>query len=260
VVEGQVAVSSAGTYHVGVLARAYAILNAVSETPRTVAELSEELGADSRTVYRITRNLETNGFLRRVSKDQHRFALGFRLLQLGNRASEQLDLRMLAADTLRVLASSSGESALLSIRSGLDVVFAKRVDGGSSLRLSVEEGSRQPLPMGAVGKVLTAFSSREVEDEVLAQHPLIKADGSKVEPEAMRSDLEEIRQRGLAISRSEFTLGAGSIAAPVRDGGGTVIAAISIAGPESRVLDANRERNIQAVIRAAEELNSLLST
>lgn len=252
--------TGAGTYHVGVLARAYAILNAISETPRTVAELSEELGADSRTVYRITRNLETNGFLRRVPRDQHRFALGFRLLQLGNRASEQLDLRLLAADTLRSVASLSGESALLSIRSGLDVVFAKRVDSGSSLRLSVEEGSRQPLPMGAGGKILTAFASREVEDEILVGHPLVMADGSVVALDDMRAELEEIRRTGLAISRSEFTLGAGSIAAPIRDGGGTVIAALSIAGPESRVLDVNGERNIRAVIAAAEELSSLLAT
>ncbi len=252
--------TSADTYHVGVLARAYAILNAISDTPRTVAELSEELGADSRTVYRITRNLETNGFLRRVPRDQHRFALGFRLLQLGNRASEQLDLRLLATDTLRSVASLSGESALLSIRSGLDVVFAKRVDSGSSLRLSVEEGSRQPLPMGAGGKILTAFASREVEDEILLGHPLVKADGSVVALDDMRAELEEIRRTGLAISRSEFTLGAGSIAAPIRDGGGTVIAALSVAGPESRVLDVNGERNIGAVITAAQELSSLLAT
>lgn len=247
-----------GSYHVGVLARAYAILDAVSDSPRTVLELSESMGADSRTVYRITRNLEINGFLRRVPTDQHRFALGFRLLQLGNRASEQLDLRVFGAETLKNLAALTGESALLSVRSGHEIVFAKRVDGSSSLRLSVEEGSRRPLPMGAAGKVLTAYATNDVIEDILSR-PVLRGDGGGVSLEDLRLEFDSIRSTGIATSRSETTVGAGSIAAPVLGGDGKIVAVLSVAGPEARVLDINGERNSEMVLAAAAELTAQFS-
>jgi DNA-binding IclR family transcriptional regulator len=241
-----------------VLARAYAILDTVSRSPSTVAELSGVLDADSRTVYRITRNLESNGFLRRVPNEPHRFALGFRLLQLGGRASDQLDLREIGHQTLKDVAESTGESALLSVRSGLDIVFAKRVDSQSTLRLSVEEGSRRPLPLGAAGKVLTAYAPADIVAQVL-KRPLIRADGVVLIPSDLEAEFAEIRQGGVAMSRSEITLGAGSVAAPIWGGGGEVIAVLSVAGPEGRLLDVHGGRNRELVRAASAKLSAQLA-
>ena len=109
------------------------------------------------------------------------------------------------------------------------------MDTVSQLRLEVQLGNPYPLHAGASSKAFLAFLSAEEIELYLAQHHLDPVtEKTIVDPEALRLELAAIKRRGYATSQGERQVGAASIAAPVFDHDGHVIAVLSAAGPLSR--------------------------
>lgn len=241
--------SSNTSYRIGVLERAYRVIDEVASRPRTVPELAEALDLDSGTVYRIVRNLSGAGYLRQL--DEHRYGLGFKFLQLGHILLEQLDLREVARPIMEQLAQFTGESSFLAVRERYEVVFIDWVDGIQSIRLSVRVGDRRPLNVGAAGKLLLAYAPVNVTATITGGRAVKITDRTIVDPEALQAEIARIRAVGYAESRGENTPGAGSLAAPVRDARSIVVASLALGGPAERLLDEHRERNLRVLLEAA---------
>ena len=239
--------SSAGSYRIRVLERAYLIIDEVTAGPRTVPELAEKLDIDPATVYRIVRNLSHEGYLRQLD-DSYRYGLGFKFLQLGHRLLEEMDLREIARPYLEELSERTGESSFLSLRDRYEVIFVDRVDGMQGIRLSVRVGDRRPLNAGAAGKLLLAYAPKNIIEAVVGDYATKVTDRTIVEEKALRAEIRRIHDAGYAESRGENTPGAGSFAAPIWDARGIVVAGLVLGGPQDRLLNEHHDRNLRAVL------------
>lgn len=245
------------SYHIGVLDKAFAILMSVADGPKTVVQLSEELGLNWNTTYRIVRNLEDKSVLRAL--DGKRFAINLQVFQLGNQLREA-ELIDVARSSLIALAAETEESAFLSIRQGLRVTVIDRIESPHPLRLSSRVGSSRPLHAGAMGKLLLAFAPPEVLEQLLRTPLERMTPNTIIDPNALRREIETIRQDGVALTFEENTPGSSAVAAPVHDSGGSVVAALSIGGPTERVSHLDRDFVTSCITKHAERISADLAT
>jgi DNA-binding IclR family transcriptional regulator len=177
---------------------------------------------------------------------------------MGTRLLEQLDLPGIGRPCLEDLVETTGESAFLNVRERLESVCVDRVDGKYAIRLSVRIGDRRPLNAGAAAKLLLAYSPDHISELLLRNIPQKTTENTIVDADRLRTELSRIREVGYSESCGESTVGAAALAAPIIDSRGLVIAALSLGGPETRVLYENRDRNIQALLKASAEVSQLL--
>lgn len=204
---------------IGVLDKAVGVLHCVAESPCGLAELVERTGLPRATAHRLAAGLETHRLLARDADG--RWRLGPALTELASHVNDPL----LAAGSavLPHLREITGESVQLYRREGLARVCVVALEPPAGLRDTVPVGTHLPMTAGSGAKVLLAFSDAATQQAVL--------------PTAKFTDrtLAEVRRRGWAQSAAEREPGVASVSAPVRDGRGTVIAAVSVSGPIDRM-------------------------
>ena len=203
---------------VAVLDKAVAILRAVAEEPATLAELVARTGLPRATAHRLAVALEGHRLVRRT--DTGSWAPGPGLAELSRGGA---DLAELAGRHLVTLRDASGESAQFYVRDGATRVCVAAAERTSGLRDTVPVGARLPMTAGSAAHALLAFAPAE---EVT---PLLPAASFTART------LLDVRRRGWAHSVAEREAGVASISAPVRDGAGAVLGAVSISGPVERL-------------------------
>jgi IclR family acetate operon transcriptional repressor len=204
--------------------RAAQLLVAVADSvdPIGIGELAEATDLPKSTVSRLVAALERHAL---VQRDGARGPLrpGPVMMRLARRGVGDRDLVDLAADSLRRLADASSETINLAVPTPLGVEHLSQVDSHHFIGSTNWIGRRVPHTSTAVGKVFLAFGAVRLTREHAA----------------LRPELETVRARGYATAIGELEPGLAAIAAPVRDGSGDVLAALSISGPEGRL---TRER------------------
>jgi DNA-binding IclR family transcriptional regulator len=201
---------------VGVLDKAFAVVDALDASPLTLAELVAASGLSRATTHRLAVALEAHGMVRRTGDG--RFALGPRLAGPS--------LAQAAQPALERLRDETGESVQLYVRQGDRRLSVASLESPHGLRTIVAVGALLPLDVGSAGKVL-------------------------------RGDAETAR-RGWAQSVEEREPGVASVSAPVRDGVGDVVAAVSVSGPIGRTTRSPGRRYAGAVVAAARAVEQAL--
>jgi DNA-binding IclR family transcriptional regulator len=216
---------------VGVLDKSVAILDALARRgPLALAALVDATGIARPTAHRLATALEAHGL---VGRDvEGRFRLAARLAEWGRVAVSVDRLVDAARPVLAGLRDATGESAQLFVRDGDGRVCVATAERPSGLRDTVPVGAVLPLDRGSGGTVLRAWA---------ADAPRTTA-------------VERTRRRGWAESVAEREAGVASVSAPVRDGRGDVIAAISVSGPIDRLGRAPGRRFAAEVVAAARGL------
>jgi DNA-binding IclR family transcriptional regulator len=219
------------------LDRAFAILELFgADHPEWgTSEVARAAGLPVPTAHRILAALAGRRYLARDELTR-RFRLGPAALDLGERARAMLDLRQVALPVLRRLARETDETALLTVPNGERdrSVCLERVESSQPLRLSVEPGRRLPLHAGASQKALLAFLADD-EIERLVDSPLERLCRATItDPQQLRTNLREIRDRGWAVSFEETNVGVWGVAVPLLDEHGAAVAALGLAGPSAR--------------------------
>ena len=205
---------------VGVVDKAVVVLTALERGPAALAELVERSGLARPTAYRIAVALEHH---RLVARDvQGRFVLGQRIAELaGHRRADPLELA--AGQVLSRLRDVTGESTQLYRRDGDVRRCVAAVERPSGLRDTVPVGAELPMTAGSAAQVLLAWT-----DPAEAAELAVKARFSP-------AVLTTVRKRGWAASVAEREAGVASVSAPVFDGSGAVVAAVSVSGPIDRL-------------------------
>jgi len=135
---------------------------------------------------------------------------------------------------------------------GLESVYVDRLESPHTVRIFAKVGTRLPAPTTSTGKVLlAALPPDELDVRLRAWVPRRITPYTIVDEPALRARLREIAARGWAENREESRVGVVSVGAPVRDGDGAVIAALSVAAPADRAGPAPLPRIRAAVIEAA---------
>jgi DNA-binding IclR family transcriptional regulator len=219
---------------VAVLDKAVAILSAVAAEPATLAELVERTGLPRATAHRLAVALEGHRLVRRT--DAGAWAPGPALAELSRGTG---DLGEIVGRHLVALRDASGESAQFYVRDGATRVCVAAAERTSGLRDTVPVGARLPMTAGSAAHALLAFTPAEEVTRLLPSASFTAR------------TLLEVRRRGWAHSVAEREPGVASLSAPVRDGGGAVLGAVSISGPVERLGRRPSPEVIGAVLDAA---------
>lgn len=218
------------------------VLHAVAAEPCTLSDLCIRTGLPRATAHRLAVGLEVH---RLVTRDAHGlFRPGPGLAELAATATDTL--LDAAASVLPRLREITGESVQIYRREGTVRVCVASMEPPTGLRDTVLVGARLPMSAGSGAKVLLAWADPQTQRTVLPDAEF----GERV--------LIEVRRRGWAQSAGEREPGVASVAAPVRDAAGNVIAAVSVSGPIDRIGRRPGARWAADLLAAAEAIHKRL--
>jgi IclR family pca regulon transcriptional regulator len=210
------------------LARGLDVLRAFDEHHRemSLAEVATATGLARPTARRLLLTLEELGYVRSTDAS---FSLTPKVITLGTAYVASLGLWDVARPHLEALVRRTGESSSMAQLDGGDIIYVARVAVPKIIALRVDIGTLFPAPQTSQGKVLLAALSREDLDATLATPSRSGLPRYIGKPrEALDEELTQVRARGWAIADEELAPGVRSIAVPVRDGSGTVRAAMNV--------------------------------
>jgi IclR family transcriptional regulator, acetate operon repressor len=223
---------------VGVLVKALDILDLMAtDAPCSVAHLCQVTGVTKPAAYRILKTLDQRGY---VVRDELRreYSLGPALLGLTRAVRNSTDLVQLARPAMQALVDEFGETVNLGVVTHGQVVYLDAIESPQRLRTTVSIALREQVHTTALGKaVLAALPTAE------AQAHLAESDWTAGTPNSVRSatallaELDRYRSQGYAIDDEENEIGSRCVAAPILDGEGRPVAAISVSAPTPRMTD-----------------------
>jgi IclR family KDG regulon transcriptional repressor len=223
-----------------------------------VSELARRLALGKSGVHRLLTTLVSEGLLEQDPRTGG-YRLGIVMFELGEAVKVHLDLHAAAGPVLAHLREQIGESSQVGVLDGVEVVYVDRLESAHSLRLFTETGRRVPAHCTSSGKVLLAYCPEHEREALLARGPLPRlTPHTIVDPDALRAELAGVRARGWAEAVDEREIGVASLAAPVRDVHGDVVAAISIGAPVARFGAVPRRRHACALVEAGEAISRRL--
>jgi DNA-binding IclR family transcriptional regulator len=200
----------------------------------TVTEIARRANLPVPTAHRLVRELTAGGAL--VRRADGAYVVGRRMWHLGLLAPLVSGLRDIASPFLSDVHAATLATVTLAVRDGRHALFLERLSGNRSVPILSAMGTRLPLSTSGVGKVLLAHAPSAVQEEVLAGGLPRLTPYSITQPGILADQLAAVRNNGYATTVEEMTLGACSIAVPVRSGGGdgAVVAAIGVVVPDLR--------------------------
>jgi len=239
--------------------RAIRLLQALEQGPRSLSRLVDDTGLSKATAHRLLASLS---FGQLVIQDpvSGEYLLGPGCFGIGDAVIRGYGgLNVLSTPVLERLRQETGETVALHLRIGVQRVCVAQLPSPQAVRYVARLGAAQPLYLGAMGKVILAFSDGDVQREILDRTTLKQVTERTVtDRAALERQLVEIRLAGFAISRGENVAGAASISVPVV-GTDSVIASLSIIGPEARMGDARMEELLPLLREGAEEIRRLVA-
>lgn len=189
----------------------------------SLMELSRKIMLSPTTTLRLVTTLENNHYLYR-DENNLKYHLGFKLAQLSNISFSNLDFCRIARPYLQELHEVFDETVGFYIVNKDQRVCVERLESTKSLRSVVQVGDRKQLTRGASGRLLLAYLPEEKIVELLKEDPFTNLE-----------ELAEIRRLGYTVSYGERETGVTSMAVPIFDAHGNVVAALFLTGPSQRI-------------------------
>jgi DNA-binding IclR family transcriptional regulator len=209
---------------------------AAHEDPVSLKILSAETGLHPSTAFRILASLAEHGFVERTARGNYQ--LGVKLMQLGSRVHASVDIRKVALPLMEQLRDRLGETVNLTVREGDEVVYIERTLAKRMIRVEQVIGSRAPLHVTAVGKLILGDQG-EAACRSYAQRSKLPAYtvNTRTKITALLQDCVSSAKRGYALDNEEAELGVGCIGTLIHDAGGHVVAGLSGSAPIERRRD-----------------------
>ena len=219
------------------LQRGLAVLEFLAgrEEGATLSEISAALGLSPASCFRLTGVLEDSGYVLREDASR-RFRLSRKLLLLGQPQHEGRSLVESCLPAMREVLALTGETVQLCCLAEHECVMIEQLPSTHPFKYIVDLGSRPPIHCCAPGKAMLAHLDEAALNATLdaiaftAHTPRTLASR-----EAFVESFPKIRERGFAVDQGEHFEGIHCVAAPLLDRHGHPVAAITIAGPSSRI-------------------------
>jgi IclR family transcriptional regulator, KDG regulon repressor len=218
-----------------------------------VGEVSRVLDLKKATAHRLLSALRRRNFLTQDPASR-RYRLGMKLWELGSAATRELDWVAQVKPHLERLTERTGETSHLAILDAGQVLYIESAESSRSVRMPSQVGRRVPFWSTALGKALVAHLTEDVVAGLVSrQSPPQVKDAEDLE--RLYAELAEIRSRGYVVDYEGLEEGLFSVAVPVRNYTGHVIAAISLTGPSSRVAPDELKETAQEVLATGREIS-----
>ena len=226
------------------LSRGISILEAFDEAnPELgITQIARKVGLSKTTTFRLVQTLVVLRYL--VLSSENKYRLGPRVLSLGFNVLQTLDLKTIAAPYLQSLSKECHETVNMAVLDEDELVYIERIRTQQIVNINLHVGSRLPLYNTAMGRALLAY----LPEPWLRDYILRMAEDPDASPhlghrgEKLLTLLETVRMKKYAVNDEDLVKGLRSIAAPIRNGRGEVVAAVNIAVPSARVTVKGLER------------------
>jgi IclR family transcriptional regulator, pca regulon regulatory protein len=221
----------------------------------SLSEIAGETALARPTARRILLTLEQLGYVRATNGG---FALTPRVLELGVAYTLSAGLWDIAQPYLQDLVVATNQAASVALLDGADIIYVARAAVPKVVATNINVGMRFPARSTALGKVLLSALDRDHLDRTLATPSASVTRAFREQPLAnLDQELREIRARGWAATSEEMSPGVRSVAVPVRDGDGAVIAAVNLSAIAAEVSHEQLTTDcLPLVLRAASEIGS----
>jgi DNA-binding IclR family transcriptional regulator len=234
------------------LLRGLDVIEAVSDGPITLAELAGKLGLTRSTTHRLAAALIDRRYLSFVPRLGYQF--GPKLLELGFLAQRKTDVVQVARAHLEQLAAATEDTVHLAVLDAERALYLDKIPGRRRVEISSRVGDRQPLTSTGVGKALL------LDDEAPHWQALFAVDHAdgplRINYEAWADRMRGYVEAGRAFDLEENEDLIRCVAAPIRDAGGGIVAAISVSSAAQYMADdrmAALGEDVRATARAVSE-------
>jgi IclR family pca regulon transcriptional regulator len=202
-------------------------------------EVADELGMTPPTTHRYISTLKELGWVTQPQGSEHKYWLGLRATDIGMRALKGRTLYIRARPCLEELRRAVSYTVYYAVRDNEEIVLLDRLQGfrgHARLGLNLGPGSRLPIYCTSLGKILLADLPTEQRKAIVnGLAPQDWGPNTIIDKDLLISELELIRTAGFAISDEELRAEVQSVAVPVRDDTGEVVAAVSVSAPKSMI-------------------------
>jgi DNA-binding IclR family transcriptional regulator len=221
-------------------------------------EIADSLGVARSTTYRYLQSLVSSGFLEDAPGG---FRLGHRILELSRLARHGIGLSQLALPVMRDLAENTGEILMLTRLSGRSIVCIELYEPATGrIRVAYERGQVLAPHGGACAHCILAWLPPHTVDEILGEGPYPRyTDATIVDRDALRRHLAQVRHDGYVVSVGEVDEDVLTIAAPIFDSDGQVVAGLSLSAVALRVSKKRRGDLIRQLRAAARQVSDAMS-
>jgi IclR family transcriptional regulator, pca regulon regulatory protein len=238
---------------VAALARGLAVIQTfgAGREQQTLAEIGRLTNLPRATVRRALLTLQSLGF---ITSDGKYFALAPAILSLGYAYLAATPLPRLIQPTLEAVSEKTHESASATILDGSDIVYVARTATKRIMSVGLSVGSRLPAFCTSMGRVLLAACPQEsLEARLAAMNLQAFTPHTQTGIAPLLDILGQVRENGYSLVDQELELGLRSIAVPVRDAKGNVIAAMNVSAQAGRMSIETMRDEMLPVLRSAVE-------
>ncbi len=244
--------SKSDIYYIEVIGKALDVLEAFAQVPQrqlSLQEISLQLSLNKNSVFRILYSLAQHGY---VIKENQKYELGPKLVELSHAKLRHTDLLSVTAPLLESLRDQFGETVNLGVLDKNEIRYIAVWESRDRFRLAEKVGAVDMLHCSALGKAyLACLPHDEVRTLVGTRRLRAQTKNTITSAAALRSNLEGVRNRGYAVDAEESTVGVCCIASAIWNPEQTrPIAAFSISGPVVR-LSQERVAEIGKALKAA---------
>ncbi|MGA7776891.1 MAG: IclR family transcriptional regulator [Paraburkholderia sp.] len=222
-----------------------------------ISTLAKRLKLAKSTAHRLATTLLAEGLLEQ-NVENGRYRLGIELFALGALVRRRLDVSAQALPFLHELRERTDETVHLAILDTTSIIYLFNLESNQAIRMRSYIGVRKPAFCTCEGRVLLAHSAPDVVGRVIKEGLVARTLKTDTSSAALLKMLEQVRIEGFSVDDEESETGMRSIAAPVRDMSGQVVAAISMGGPTQRLTKKSLRGFTPLVLNAAEGISTRL--
>ena len=231
---------------------------AQAEEALGVTEIGNRISLHKSTVHRILHTLCHRGYVERV-RDNERYQLGIKIVELGIRFFNDLEIRKVASPVLNDLAKLLDEVVHLVLHDEGEVVYIDKAESSHVVSMHSKVGRRAPMHCTSVGKALLSTMPEEEVRHILEMKGMTRyTPNTIVEPDALMVYLREIEASKISVETEENEIGIICLGTPVFDYSGRAIGAISVSGPAARIEEKGIERIGQEMKKSGEAISALM--
>ena len=222
-----------------------------------VTTLAKRIGVAKSTVHRLASTLVAEGMLEQ-NRENEKYRLGIALFGLGALVRQRMNVSNEARPHIFALRDATNETVRLAILDGADIMFVYDLESTQAIRMRANLGDRKPAFCSSEGRAMLAFQDDAAIEAIIAGPLLPRTPKTETDPAQLRRALARVRKTGYALEDEQCEVGMRSLAAPIRDAEGRVVAAVGIAGPRQRLSEDVLAQFAPCVVETAQVISERL--